>query len=138
MGPYLDMRHKSALAIKKPLEKTPWDSEEDPDKIEEYPPRRAHQLELRKIETLNSTVPAAAVWFTINGKGLYEFECDEVGNEAPWNQTNWKGPKGWSKERFAYWRERFEWISNVSELDVETREAAKEAVEAMKKVEVGN
>jgi Protein of unknown function (DUF3632) len=132
------MRHKSALAIKKALERTPWDDEEDPDKIEEYPPHRAHQLELRTIQTLNSTVPAAAVWFTINCKGLYEQKGGEVGNEAPWNQTNWKGAKGWSKERFAYWRERFEWISNVPELDIETRKAAKEGAEAIRKVEAGD
>jgi hypothetical protein len=132
------MRGKSALAIKTALEKTPWESEEKADEVEEYPPKRAHQLELRNIQTLNSTVPAAAVWFKINAKGLYECEGGSVGNEAPWNQSNWKGPKGWSKERFAYWRERFGWISNVSELDMETREAAKEAAEAIKEVEAGN
>jgi hypothetical protein len=79
--PALDERPRAAAIMRDTLEKAPWETyhhpdlenEEDPD-WDEYPVWRAHEIELRDIKTLNGTVPAAAVWIKVNGKGLYEMK----------------------------------------------------------------
>jgi Protein of unknown function (DUF3632) len=142
--PALDERSRAGAVMRNTLEKAPWETyhhpdlenEEDPD-WDEYPAWRAHEFELRDIKTLNGTVPAAAVWIKINGKGLYEME-GKMNDEYDFDATTWTGSRGWSKERFAYWRERFEWISKVTILEKKTKEDAREAAELMKKIEEAN
>jgi hypothetical protein len=131
-APALDERPRAAAIMRDTLEKAPWEThhhpdlenEEDPD-WDEYPVWRAHEFELRDIKTLNGTVPAAAVWIKVNGKGLYEME-GKMDGEYVFDTTTWTGSKGWSKERFAYWREGFEWISQVTILGKKTKEDARE------------
>ncbi|RDL38480.1 uncharacterized protein BP5553_02820 [Venustampulla echinocandica] len=146
-APELDERPRAALLMRQALEKTPWEVFHHPDLDEEedledddYPTWRAHQFELRDVRTLNSSVPAAAMWMKINASGIYEMNGRPMTGDYDCHRadSNWKGEPVWSKERFAFWRERFEWISNVSVLDKETKKAAKEAAEAMKKVEDEN
>ncbi|RAH48789.1 DUF3632 domain-containing protein [Aspergillus brunneoviolaceus CBS 621.78] len=50
----------------------------------------------------------------------------------------WQGSEGWSKERWAFWKERFIWISTVTALDRKTRRIAKDVVELMGRVEQGD
>lgn len=87
-------------------------------------------------------MPAAAVWFTTDAQAIYEMKGDVGYEKYDFNKTDWHkkqgGKDGYSKERFIYWRKRFEWISGVEELEEKTRVAAKEAAEAMKRVEEAN
>lgn len=142
--PRLDQRSRAAWVMRHTLEKTPWEvfHHADIDEREaEYPDDEVvrewcdYELEVRDVRVLNTWVPAAAAWIKIDGKGIYEMEGPMIG-ESEWNPTNWKGPEGWSKERFAYWRERFEWISKVTALDKATRKDAAVAAGLMK--EIGN
>jgi hypothetical protein len=143
--PELDERSRAANVLRDTLERTPWevhhhpDIEEEEENMEEdeYEEYRRNELELRDVRTLNATVPAAAAWIKINGKGIYEMD-GPMETEYDWDKTNWTGKKGWSKERFHYWRERFEWISKVTALDKATRGEAKTAAELMKQIEEGN
>ncbi|PYH86778.1 hypothetical protein BO82DRAFT_388384 [Aspergillus uvarum CBS 121591] len=43
----------------------------------------------------------------------------------------WKGSEGWPKERWAFWKEGFTWISAVTVLDRKRRRIAKNVVELM-------
>lgn len=141
----LDQRQRAAWVFRHTLEKTPWEKFHHSDideRLEKYPDdevvreRCDAELEVRDIRSLNSWVPAAATWIKVIGRGLYEME-GPMGDEYDWVTTNWKGAKGWSKERFAYWRERFEWISKATVLDRSTKNDAKEAAELMKAIESG-
>ncbi|RAQ57653.1 spherulin-1B precursor [Aspergillus flavus] len=66
----------------------------------------------------------------IHDKGGY------IDQEIPaWDK--WTGPAGWSKERWGFWKERFEWISTVTALDRQTRKIATKPVEQMTSIERG-
>ena len=137
----VDRRWDSDWVFRTPLEKTPWENKDNSDLLEgvdlELENQRAeyeYQLEQRDIRSLDFWIPGAAAWIKINGKGIYDME-GKMSREYDWDKSNWEGPKGWSKERFGYWRERFEWVSTVEALDNRTRDDAKEAVIIMKKIE---
>lgn len=89
------------------------------------------------MKTLDATVPAAAAWIRINAKGVYEME-GEMNGEYAYNPTNWKGKVGWSKERFRFWRDRFEAISGFKGIEGRTRRDAREAAEIMRKIDEEN
>lgn len=86
------------------------------------------------INELNGKVPAAAVWININGNDIYEAKGHITG-EYDYETSEWKGEKGWSKERWAFWKDRFAAISKEETLSLETREIAKKAAESMGKIE---
>ncbi|GFF60131.1 hypothetical protein IFM51744_10186 [Aspergillus udagawae] len=136
------LRH-GGWVLRKTLEKAPWekfhhedieqeledlDNDEDED---EYCKQRDLLLEEIDIRSLNGWVPAAAQWIRHCGKEIYEME-GSMGREFP---TKWTGSEGWSKERWSFWKERFEWISFVTALDRKTRRIAKEMVEEMARIE---
>ncbi|KAF7114424.1 hypothetical protein CNMCM5793_008728 [Aspergillus hiratsukae] len=138
------LRH-GGWVLRKTLEKAPWekfhhedieqeledlDNDEDD---EEYCELRDRVLEEIDIRTLNGWVPAAAQWIRYCGKEIYQME-GSMGREFA---TKWAGSEGWSKERWAFWKERFEWISSVTALDRKTRRIAKEMVEQMASIEQG-
>ncbi|KAF2257154.1 hypothetical protein BU26DRAFT_37137 [Trematosphaeria pertusa] len=85
-------------------------------------------------------VPAAAVWVFALGTKLYEKEQDltptnrNQGNPARGGEL-WTGRAEFSKERWGLWKRRFQEISGMEELKKETRDVAREAVEAMEKAE---
>lgn len=139
--PKLNMTEAADWIIRHALEKTPWevyhhpDIEEQEDFMgEDYPAWCDYELEKREIRSLDYWVPGAAVWFEFNAKGIYGLE-GPMAHEHDWNPTNWKGPKGWSKGRYSYWVERFEWISKVTALKKETKQLANKAAMAMRRVE---
>ncbi|KAF4258532.1 hypothetical protein KXV68_005688 [Aspergillus fumigatus] len=136
------LRH-GGWVLRKTLEKAPWekfhhedieqaledlDNDEDD---EEYCELRDHLLEEIDIRTLNGWVPAAAQWIRYCGKEIYAME-GSMGREFP---TKWTGSEGWSKERWAFWKKRFEWVSLVTALDRKTRRIAKETVQEMARIE---
>ncbi|GAB1195402.1 hypothetical protein APSETT444_004661 [Aspergillus pseudonomiae] len=100
---------------------------------EEYNDKRDHFLEEIDIRTLNGWIPGAAQWIMLCGKEIYEME-GSMGREWP---TKWTGTEGWSKERWAFWRQRFEWASTVTALDRKTRQLAREMVDEMRRIEEG-
>ncbi|GAB0137779.1 hypothetical protein EsDP_00006032 [Epichloe bromicola] len=142
--PALDERSRAAWTFKETLERAPWEQfhhsdideqlDDDPDD-EVVAAECAYELECRDVRVLEYWVPAAAAWVKYNARGIYEMEGKmSRADEEDWEPTTWKGKKGWSKERFAYWTERFEWISKVTALKRETRKEAANAAETMKKV----
>ncbi|KAB8251390.1 hypothetical protein BDV35DRAFT_399522 [Aspergillus flavus] len=111
--------------LRKTLESAPWEKFHHPsieayiEEAEEdwwYNKLCDEELEVIDIRTLNGFVPAAAVWI---------------------EYYKWTGPAGWSKERWAFWKERFEWISTVTALDRQTRKIATKPVEQMTSIERG-
>ena len=127
------------------LETVPWeiyhikdvDLEPEYDEDEEYVERaRLKAVERHDIRILNIRVPELAPWIQFVGRQIYEMEGEILYEN--FKATTWTGPKGWSKVRFAYWRERFEWISKVTALDRETRRLARDSVVIMQKIERGD
>jgi hypothetical protein len=90
---------------------------------------------------LNAKIPAAAKWLKHVGERLYQMQ-GEMAMEHEWQNeklnVKWTGPKGYSKERFAFWRERFEWMTRVTALEKETQKMARECAERMKEIERKN
>ncbi|KNG85045.1 hypothetical protein ANOM_006966 [Aspergillus nomiae NRRL 13137] len=130
--------------LRKTLESAPWEKFHHPrieaylEDVEEdwlYEKLRDEELEEIDIRTLNGFVPAAAVWIEYCGKEIYD-KAGSLGREIPaWDK--WTGPEGWSKERWAFWKKRFEWISTVTALDRTTRRIATNLVEQMTRIERG-
>lgn len=143
----LNYRLRSGHVFRIALEETPWEQYHIPEideEIESDPEDednitlRDELLNKRDIRRLNYWAPAAAAWIKYDGKGIYEMNEPMIGDDYDnFEYTNWKG-KGFSKERFHYWRERFEWVSKVTALDHDTRRRAAEAVELMKQIEGGD
>ncbi|PYI00708.1 hypothetical protein BO78DRAFT_401863 [Aspergillus sclerotiicarbonarius CBS 121057] len=131
------------FTIRKTLEKAPWEIvhhenleehlsfwlEQDE---EEYDREKDDQMEMIDIRTLDGWVPAAAVWFRLCGRAMYEKEGHEMSSE--WEGSKWTGKPGWSRERWAFWKERWGWIAQVTALNRGTREIAREMVEVMGRV----
>lgn len=99
-------------------------------------------LELKDVGLLNNTIPAAAIWIKKAGERLYELSGDmDYGTffEIPedWQRSDFGDELGWSKERFGFWKERFELISNLEAEPVTqvTRDLAKEAAKTMQDIE---
>lgn len=142
--PELDERQRAAWLFKEALERAPWEQFHHPDideQLDEDPDDEvvaeecAYELECRDVRVLEYWAPAAAVWMKIDARGIYEMEGKiSEADEEDWDPTMWKGQKGWSKERFAYWIERFEWISKVTVLSRSTRKEAADAAESMENV----
>ncbi|KAE8312646.1 hypothetical protein BDV41DRAFT_588900 [Aspergillus transmontanensis] len=100
-----------------------------------YNKLRDEELEVIDIRTLDGFVPAAAVWIEYCGKEIHD-KGGYIDQEIPaWDK--WTGLVGWSKERWAFWKERFEWISTVTALDRQTRKIATKLVEPMTRIERG-
>ncbi|KAF8216679.1 hypothetical protein K438DRAFT_1747865 [Mycena galopus ATCC 62051] len=102
------------------------------------------KLPEKKGNWLDATVPAAAAWIAIWGKEMYERREDltpqdpNEGNPAmPGDymikRTKNKRPE-WSRERWAFWKQRFEEITQ-EEVNDETKAITKEAFERMQEIE---
>ncbi|PWY92286.1 hypothetical protein BO70DRAFT_327382 [Aspergillus heteromorphus CBS 117.55] len=107
----------------------------DDDDEEDYNKTRDEELGEVDVRILNGWVPAAAVWIEYCGKEIYKKE-GSMGWEAV-AFGRWTGPKGWSKERWAYWKKRAAWVSTVTALDRKTRRIAKSMMERMERIEGG-
>lgn len=93
-----------------------------------------YEIRSRDIRTLDYWTPAAAVWFKTDARGIWEME-GPLRSEWDWDPSIWKGPKGWSRARFSFWRERFEWIARVTVLRQDTKDDALEAARIMRQIE---
>lgn len=92
------------------------------------------------VQKYDAYVPAAAAWIFGEGNKLYLTEKDlsptdpSQGNPGGGGDL-WKGRAEYSKERWAFWKHRFGEMSEKTGLGEETRQIAKEAVEAMSEAE---
>ncbi|CAG8975985.1 hypothetical protein HYALB_00011540 [Hymenoscyphus albidus] len=105
-------------------------------------PEAIDNLELGEADLLNGIVPAAAIWIKRAGREIYEKSGDMdsgVFLEYPkdWERYDIGDRPGWSRERFRFWRSRFELISNLELAAVTkaTKDLAKEAAEIMANIE---
>jgi hypothetical protein len=98
---------------------------------------------------MDATVPAAAAWIGVWGKQMYE-RREDLTPEDPETQGNPARPGDymikrtknekaeWSRERWAFWKQRFQEISLGSvgdKVNSETKAIAKEAFERMEEIE---
>lgn len=88
----------------------------------------------------NVYVPAAAAWIFGSGQFLYRKEKDltptdrKQGNPAKGGEL-WKGKAEFSKERWAFWKERLAVVSKMDAVTDKTRTFSKDALEAMERAE---
>lgn len=94
---------------------------------------RDKAVERRSVRRLNYWVPAAAAYIKYDGKGIYQLQKPMYGNDGA--GLLWKGEPGFSKRRFHFWIDRFEWVSEVTALDHDTRIQAAEAAKLMRQIE---
>jgi hypothetical protein len=146
--PELDEIRKAGFTFRSTCEFAPWEKVHFPEIEEwyfpehedEWPGIRDRELERTSIRILNAKIPAAAQWIKHVGQRLYEME-GELAGEGDWQNdrfnVKWTGSKGWSKERFAFWRERFEWMTTITALEKSTQRIARECAGRMKEIEGG-
>jgi hypothetical protein len=144
--PELDQRQRGFWVLEDALESTPWEKRDnsdieqrrnpdDPDNIG-YLTWRAQALHLRSVSVLDAKIPAAAAWIQYDCKGLYEMQGEkEFEVERARDGSLWKGPLGWSRERYSFWKERFLAVSTMEELERGTRDVAMQAAESMLRIE---
>ena len=78
-------------------------------------------------------VPAAKEWLEIAGDRIFEASDGDTTGYL-WERELWKPQRGRSKQRWCFWKRRLQSMAESEELGLETREAAKKAVEAMNAV----
>ncbi len=90
------------------------------------------------IPKLEMNIPAAAQWFLLAGKTILnqKIEKKEEVNCA-WDKESqvWKGKRGYSRERWVFWRERWDVLGGIDGLSEETRDVCRKVTVAMGKVE---
>ncbi|KAI9880021.1 MAG: hypothetical protein M1830_005940 [Pleopsidium flavum] len=87
--------------------------------------------EPRRVDGLDDTLPAAVAWILYAGNILYHngaYGGTEPKKTGPASsQDLYKGPDGFSKERWHFWKERFGWAGDNDQLKKNTRTFANEA-----------
>ncbi|KAL8937568.1 MAG: hypothetical protein Q9216_004365 [Gyalolechia sp. 2 TL-2023] len=107
------------------------------DALEDVPGQRSS---VGHITNLDHRVPAAAVWIFVAGEVMYT-EWLGWGVEEPEISGGSGGQlwrrKGLGPKRWAFWKERFEWVGRQGEVEVkeETRGFARKAAQRMEEVE---
>lgn len=87
----------------------------------------------RSDAVLDFEVPAAKEWLEIAGDRIFEGSDGEV-NEYLRERDLWKQQEAGRKQRWDFWKGRLQSMVDSEKLALETREAAKKAVEAMEAV----
>lgn len=107
------------------------------DALEDVPGQRSM---VGHITNLDHLVPAAAVWIFVAGKAIYvewlEWGMNEPEIAGDAGGTLWDR-RGFGPKRWAFWKERFEWVAGQEEVEVkeETRRFAREAARRMEEIE---
>jgi hypothetical protein len=144
--PEIDQIGRAGFVMRSTCEFAPWEKVHFPD-IEEYydfvdekdwPATRDRELERVSIRILNDKICYAAQWIRLVGKRMYEME-GKMDNEHDWQNDalncKWTAGKGWSRQRFVFWRERLEWMTKITALEKSTQKVAKECADRMKEIE---
>jgi hypothetical protein len=146
--PEIDQIGRAGFVMRSTCEFAPWEKVHFSD-IEEYyelvdeadwPATRDRELENVNIRILNDKIPYAAQWIRLVGDRMYRME-GKLENEHDWQNEalncKWTAPKGWSKQRFSFWRERFEWMTTITALEKSTQKVANECADIMRNIEGG-
>ncbi|CAN9457720.1 unnamed protein product [Alternaria sp. RS040] len=86
----------------------------------------------------DANVPAAAAWILGYGHDLFRMEKDltpldrKQGNPGRGGEL-WKGKAEFSKERWAFWKERFAAIADMEGVSEQTKIDARDAIEGMER-----
>ncbi|KAE8384141.1 hypothetical protein BDV23DRAFT_191957 [Aspergillus alliaceus] len=83
------------------------------------------------LGSLDGYVPAAAVWIRHCGSRIYQ----QKGRLENVRGSTWKGQQAWSRERWDFWKKRFQWVMTQKTLKKHTRDEAGECVERMEDIE---
>lgn len=81
---------------------------------------------------------AAAQLFEHAGPELYRRCLKNVKTGLPSKEDSWKGPEGYSLQRWVFWEERWKAISVEEKLCAESRAFAIEALKNMERVRTQN
>ncbi|KAI9793195.1 MAG: hypothetical protein M1816_000616 [Peltula sp. TS41687] len=88
----------------------------------------------RQGPVLDCFVPVAAEWISIAGQALLDGGHKDYGGAGDGGRL-WKGKRGFSPERWQFWKERFGVISEHEQVSDETKQVAREAKDRMTKIE---
>ncbi|KAI1438128.1 hypothetical protein GGR50DRAFT_530383 [Xylaria sp. CBS 124048] len=108
--PVLDQRNRGGEAIKQALETNP---------------------------IIDADVLAAEPWITYCADSIYDrcLEGGEMSWEYPHTGTSFGVQKGWSVQRWQYWRKRFEEITTAPRVTQAVKDVARQCAEKMAEVE---
>lgn len=96
-------------------------------------PEKKKQLPCLSIRVLDGYVLGAAQWIFHAGRVI--FASREQYGRAGVGLELFKGPNGFSPERWNFWKKRFAWVQEQTELNQETRAVAKKALEVMEQID---
>lgn len=99
-----------------------------------------HTLEEERLDKeLDWNIPAAATWIIYAGRFIYDGATKEQGRSSETHQLDLRYlrrfKKQFSKERWDFWMETFEWVKENGNLKQETRNRAKDALERIIHIE---
>lgn len=104
--------------------------------LEQEPDRRA-KMYIKQGPRLEAYVPLAGIWILFAGNVIFGHCCTprtvESGDRG--RNRNWKGPNGFSIERWNFWKKRFGEIKEHDQAGEKIKEIAAEAEDAMIKFE---
>lgn len=92
------------------------------------------------LQKYDAYIPAAAVWVFGMGADLFDKEMDltpadrKHGNPGKGGDL-WKGKAEFSKERWAFWKERFAEIAKMGNVSERTKHIARDAIQHMERAE---
>ncbi|MCJ1474494.1 hypothetical protein MMC13_003152 [Lambiella insularis] len=103
--------------------------------------RDALEVRGQSSKLLSMDTCAAANWILYAGKAIYQTKNSMVSSH--WSIENaketalWKGEPGFSRQRWAFWKERFHAVEETAEATEEAQTMARKAVKAMNVIEAG-
>ncbi|CZR55821.1 uncharacterized protein PAC_05709 [Phialocephala subalpina] len=92
----------------------------------------------RTVAELEMNAPAVAQWLLLAGKSIFNQKAEKCENaDCAWDRESelWKGKRGYSRERWIFWKERWVVLAGMDGLCEEMRETCRKVVVAMGKVE---
>lgn len=101
----------------------------------EYSPASSSQVDSEASNKLAIDIQRAEKWVTNAGEKL--FGCTDFYENSRFERVAglFKGPKGFNRKRWAFWKQRAEEMSSWKELKSESRDACSRVSEAMEKIE---
>ena len=98
----------------------------------EHPPVSTEAVDKEAVRHLSATVPVAAQWIIYAGPLVYNtYDCPH----PKMDRGIWNGQPGFTKPRWDFWKERGNWVAELTKLPQETREVAKKMADAMQEIE---
>ncbi len=95
-----------------------------------------------KAETLERLLPASAMWILYAGRQLYHSQQEWPASPTEGNPAGggplWTGKSGFCKQRWTFWKTRFEAITRRNDINQATKGIAADAIMAMDAIENGS